>query len=149
VGMALHGLSRVSDVRPHQQDIEFWNGPVQPEVVLPGSQQWARHRLHNAANLWHVQQRLGITSDRQRKYKVAWVGGCCMYDTARLREVGASISGRNCPWTTAVRMCLPGRGSWLVMVAVLLSLRAHTIWSYPPPFPTAPATLPNYCTRQD
>ncbi len=88
VGMALHGLSRVSDVRPHQQDIEFWDGPVQPEVVLPGSVQWARHRLHNAANLWHVQQRLDITPDRQRKYKVAWVGGCCMYDTARLREVG-------------------------------------------------------------
>src|SRR5205823_11512291 len=61
---------------------------VQPEEITPESPQWDRHRLHNAANLYHVQQRLGLTPDRQRTYKVAWVGGCVLYDTAKLRAAG-------------------------------------------------------------
>jgi GT2 family glycosyltransferase len=88
VGCALIGLSYLDDVRPDEEQIELWDGPVRPERVVPGSPQWKRHRLHNAANLYHVQQRLGASPERQRKYHVAWVGGCVLYDTAALRDCG-------------------------------------------------------------
>jgi len=97
VGSAVIGLSFINDVRPHQQDIEFWNGPVQPETVRPNTAGWERYRLHNAANLYHVQQRLGLTPDKQLKYRVAWIGGCVMYDTAKLRQVGGFSFWRNLP----------------------------------------------------
>lgn len=89
VGSAVIGLSFADDVRPGEQDIEFWEGPVVPEEVRPGDPSWGRHRLHNAANLWHVQRRLGITATEQRVYKVAWVGGCVLYDVDKLRRAGA------------------------------------------------------------
>src|SRR5947209_8153850 len=54
VGSALIGLSYLNDVRPHQQDIEFWDGPVEPESIGPDTPQWERYTLHNAANLHHV-----------------------------------------------------------------------------------------------
>ncbi|HEX2043936.1 MAG TPA: glycosyltransferase [Acidimicrobiales bacterium] len=88
VGSAVIGLSFLDDVRPDEQDIELWEGPVVPEEIRPGGQGWERHRLHNAANLWHVQRRLGLTRDRQRVYKVAWAGGCVLYDVDKLRRVG-------------------------------------------------------------
>lgn len=88
VGSALVGLSYLNDVRPHEQEIEFWEGRVMAEMVLPGSPEWERHRLHNAANLYHVAQRLGLTPDEPLRYRVAWVGGCVMYDAAKLRAVG-------------------------------------------------------------
>lgn len=88
VGSALHGLSFIDDIRPHQQQIEFWERAVQPETVIPGGPQWSRHHLHSAANLFHVQSRLGIGKEATRLYKVAWVGGCVMFDTAKLREAG-------------------------------------------------------------
>jgi hypothetical protein len=61
---------------------------VQPEVVKPDTSEWERWRLHNAANIYHIQQRLGLTPEQQRKYRVAWVATCVMYDTAKLRNVG-------------------------------------------------------------
>jgi glycosyltransferase involved in cell wall biosynthesis len=76
VGSAVLGLSYDGDVRPEEEHIELWDGPVMPEDVRPGTPAWDRYRLHNAANLWHVQRRLGIPTERQRVYKVAWVGGC-------------------------------------------------------------------------
>ncbi|AKJ27512.1 glycosyltransferase family 2 protein [Caldimonas brevitalea] len=88
VGSAVIGLSYRDDVRPHQQSIEFWDGPVRPEQVRPGTPQWQRHVLHNAANLWHVQRELALAPGETRLYKLAWAGGCVMYDTAKLREVG-------------------------------------------------------------
>jgi hypothetical protein len=88
VGSAVLGMSYREDVRPHQQAIEFWDGSVEPETVRPDDPRWARHHLHSAANLWHVQQRLGLTRDTQRLYRVAWIGGCVMYDVAKLRESG-------------------------------------------------------------
>ena len=97
VGCALIGLSFIHDVRSHQQAIEFWDVPVQPEEVRPGTPEWERHKLHNAANMYHVQQKLGLTSDRQRKYRVAWVGGCVMYDTAKLRGCGGFSFWRDLP----------------------------------------------------
>jgi GT2 family glycosyltransferase len=86
VGNAPHGLSFIQDVRQPDQAIEFWPGAVQPEVVQPETSAWARWRLHSAANLYHLQQRLGLPSPRP--YKVAWIGGCILYDTAKLRSVG-------------------------------------------------------------
>ena len=88
VGCAVTGLSFIDDIRPHEQNIEFWEGSVQPEVVKSGTPQWERWRLHNAANLYHIQQRLGLTAERQRKYRIAWVGGCVMFDTSKLRQLG-------------------------------------------------------------
>jgi glycosyltransferase involved in cell wall biosynthesis len=88
VGSALHGLSYRGQLRPHQELIEFWNGPVQPEVVRPEDLAWDRHHLHSAANLFHLQCRLGLTRRNERHYRVAWIGGCVMFDTARLRECG-------------------------------------------------------------
>ena len=88
VGSAVIGLSFIDDVRPHEQKIEFWDSPVQPETVEPNTPEWERWRLHNAANIYHIQQSLGLTSNIQRKYRVAWSGGCVMYDTAKLRSIG-------------------------------------------------------------
>jgi GT2 family glycosyltransferase len=97
VGSAVIGLSYVDDVRPHQQAIEWWEGKVEPETVRPDSREWARHHLHSAANLYHVQCALGLTARTQRLYKVAWVGGCVLYDSARLRDVGGFRFWRELP----------------------------------------------------
>ena len=88
VGSALIGLSFKDDVRPHEQAIEFWEGRVRPEVIRPEMAAWKRHKLHNAANMLHVQQKLAVTRESQRLYRVAWVGGCVMYNTQLLREAG-------------------------------------------------------------
>ncbi len=97
VGSALIGLSFWQDVRPQQQQIEFWQGPVQPETIQPGTPQWQRYQLHNAANLYHVQQQLGLTPTTARKYRVAWVAGCVLYDTAKLRSIGGFEFWRELP----------------------------------------------------
>jgi GT2 family glycosyltransferase len=80
------GLSFVDDIRPRQQVIEYWEGPVQPEAVEPGSEAWERAQLHRAANLYHVARSLpaGVT----RRYKVAWIACCILYDREKLLEVG-------------------------------------------------------------
>ncbi|GBG12601.1 uncharacterized protein NMK_0132 [Novimethylophilus kurashikiensis] len=88
IGSALHGLSHVDDVRPHQEGIEFWESEVTPEQVAPGSPAWSRHHLHSAANLYHVQQKLGLNDGESRYYRVAWIGGCVLFDTEKLRSVG-------------------------------------------------------------
>ena len=96
VGSALHGLSFVGQRRPLQEAIEFWDGPVTPETVRPGSPAWTRHHLHSAANLFHVQAGLedsiaaggGQSARPDRRYKVAWVGGCVLFDTTKLRAAG-------------------------------------------------------------
>lgn len=97
VGCAVIGPSFLDDVRPHQQEITFWDGPVRPEAIHPGTRGWDRYRLHNAANLYHLQRRLGLTAATQRTYKVAWVGGCVLYDVARLRAVGGFEFWRDLP----------------------------------------------------
>jgi GT2 family glycosyltransferase len=87
VGSALVGLSFEGDVRPEQEAIEFWDGAVQPESVAPGSPAWERHRLHNAANLHHLRGRLGPDGG-DRLYRVAWIGGCVLFDVEKLRAAG-------------------------------------------------------------
>ncbi len=88
VGCAVIGLSYKNDVRPHQQKIEFWEGQVQPETIVPNSSEWERYKVHNAANIYHIEQKFNATPDNPLPYKIAWVGGCVMYDTEKLREVG-------------------------------------------------------------
>lgn len=97
VGSAVIGLSHRGDVRPEQEDIELWEGPVRPERVVPGSREWERYRLHWAANLFHVARRLGLGPGEERRYKVAWVGGCVMYRTDALRAVGGFRFWRDLP----------------------------------------------------
>ncbi|NJO75502.1 MAG: glycosyltransferase family 2 protein [Leptolyngbyaceae cyanobacterium RM1_406_9] len=103
VGSAVIGLSFLDDVRPDQQAIEFWREPVQPEVIRSGTPQWDRYKLHNAANLYHIQQRLNCTNgssylpQKTYKYKVAWIGGCVLYNTAKLRSVGGFSFWRELP----------------------------------------------------
>lgn len=97
VGCAVPGLKYLRDIRPHQQHIEFWEGPVQPETVIPDSPQWNRAVLHNAANILHVADRMGITRQNPRKYKVAWVGGCVLFDTEKLRDSGGFNFWRELP----------------------------------------------------
>ncbi len=97
VGSAVIGLSYLHDERPEQQAIAFWNGPVQPEDVRPGSEAWQRHRLHNAANLYHLQRRLALPPGASRLYRVAWIGGCVLYDTEKLRAAGGFTFWRELP----------------------------------------------------
>lgn len=106
VGCAPIGLSYLADERPQEQLLEPWEGPVRPERVVPGSAEWQRYRLHNAANVRHVERRLGLTGDtdgdggggeRIVRYHVAWVGGCVLYDAEKLREAGAFSFWRDLP----------------------------------------------------
>jgi GT2 family glycosyltransferase len=97
VGAAPIGLSYRDDVRPHEHAIEFWERRVEPEVVLPASSAWQRHKLHNAANPLHVAQRLSLNEDDRLVYKVAWIGGCVLYDRQRLLDVGGFDFGAPLP----------------------------------------------------
>lgn len=97
VGSAMIGLSFREDIRPHQQILEVWEGTVEPEMVRSGTPQWERYQLHNAANLYHVQQRLKATPEQPVRYRVAWVAGCVLYDTAKLRQVGGFEFWRQLP----------------------------------------------------
>lgn len=86
VGAFPNGLSYRDDYRPHQQHIEFWEGPVEPESVWPDTPEWERNVLHRAANLYHVS--LQIPEGQQRLYKVAWIAACILYDREKLLEIG-------------------------------------------------------------
>jgi GT2 family glycosyltransferase len=88
VGSALIGLTFINEIRPDQQQITFWESRVAPEQVRPETPEWERHKLHNAANIYHVAQQLCLDPQQPRKYKIAWVGGCVLYDTAKLLSVG-------------------------------------------------------------
>jgi GT2 family glycosyltransferase len=97
VGSALHGLSYLTDQRPAQQAITFWEGPVVPERIERGSLAWERHHLHSAANLFHVQQQLGLGAGDTCCYRVAWIGGCVLFDSAKLRAAGGFDFWRQLP----------------------------------------------------
>jgi glycosyltransferase involved in cell wall biosynthesis len=88
VGCAATGLGYLDDIRPHQQQIETWTGPVVPEPFEPGTIPWERHKVNNAANPLHLEQQL-VTNGNIVRYKVAWIGGAnVLYDRARLLDVG-------------------------------------------------------------
>ena len=86
VGAFPTGLSHRDDIRPHQQKVEYWEGPVCPEAVEPGSVQWQRAALHSAANIYHVGQKL--PPGTYQRYKLAWLGACSLYDREKLLEIG-------------------------------------------------------------
>lgn len=88
VGCPATGLEYLNDFRPHQQHIELWEGPVRPEPFEPDSLPWDRHKVNNAANPLHLEQRFASNGQTIR-YKVAWVGGAnVLYDRAKLMDVG-------------------------------------------------------------
>lgn len=86
VGAFPNGLSYRDDIRPQQQAIEFWDGPVMPEDIDPETPEWDRSVLHRAANLYHVS--LQIPPGTKYLYKVAWVSACILYDREKLLEIG-------------------------------------------------------------
>jgi glycosyltransferase involved in cell wall biosynthesis len=86
VGAFPVGLSFKEDVRPDQQIIEFWDGPVTPEALDPEGPGWERWQLHRAANPYHVARTL--PPGEIRRYKVAWVASCILYDRYKLLAVG-------------------------------------------------------------
>jgi GT2 family glycosyltransferase len=89
VAMAMQGLSYVGDERPHEQAAyEEWTGPVEPERVRKDVPAWERWRLHNAANLVHLDRRLGPHPRGWRAYKVAWAAGCVLFDRRALLDAG-------------------------------------------------------------
>jgi GT2 family glycosyltransferase len=97
VGAGAIGLSHAADVRPHEQRLECWDGPVHPETIAPGTPEWERYRLHNAANLYHAAQELGATHAAPVVYKLAWSGGCALYDREVLLDVGGYAFWRALP----------------------------------------------------
>lgn len=86
VGAFPAGLSHRDDVRADQQIVDYWDGPVQPEAVDPGTRLWERWQLHRAANLYHAGSSLPPRSCRL--YKVAWIASCILYDRQKLLTVG-------------------------------------------------------------
>jgi hypothetical protein len=98
VGNFPHGASYVDDVRPETHGLyQEWSGSPQPERVRPGTPAWDRARIHAAANLWHVTQRLRLAPGEWRAYKVAWLGACVLYDRAKLVAAGGFDFWRDVP----------------------------------------------------
>ncbi len=88
VGAFPAGLTFADDVRPGQQKIEVWKGPVQPEVIEKDGPGWERWHLHRAANLYHVARKLSPPPGEFLRYKVAWIAACVLYSREKLLEVG-------------------------------------------------------------
>ena len=82
------GLTFIDDVRPDQQKIELWEGPVRPEAIEVEGAGWERWHLHRAANLYHVEKKLALPPGEFLRYKVAWIGACALYSKEKLLEVG-------------------------------------------------------------
>ncbi|GAA4436470.1 glycosyltransferase family A protein [Actinokineospora soli] len=98
VGAAVQGMSYLDDERPDElAAFEEWTGPPEPERIEPGGPAWRRWTLHNAANPAHLTRRLGLRPGEWRAYKIAWVGGCVLYDRAALVDSGGFGFWRDVP----------------------------------------------------
>lgn len=98
VGAAVQGLSYLQDRRPAElEDFEPWPGRPQPERIRPGSAEFGRWRLHNAANLAHLAAGIGIERGSWLLYKVAWVGGCVLFDREQLVAAGGFAFWKDLP----------------------------------------------------
>lgn len=98
VGAAVQGLSYLDDVRPAElAPFERWTGRPQPERVEPGTPAWRRWTLHNAANPTHLARLHVRPGERWVAYKIAWVGGCVLYERAALLAVGGFDFWRDLP----------------------------------------------------
>jgi glycosyltransferase involved in cell wall biosynthesis len=95
VGCGTIGPSYADDVRPDSA-VEPLDR-VEPETVVPGSDAWQRARLHDAANLLHVQRRLGATVERPVYYRLAWASACVLFDVEKLRDCGGFSFWRSLP----------------------------------------------------
>ena len=87
VGAFPAGLTFIDDVRPEQQKIDLWEGPVEPEALEVEGPGWERWRLHRAANLYHLAKRLDLPPGEFLHYKVAWLGSYVLYSKEKLLEV--------------------------------------------------------------
>lgn len=98
VGYAPQGLSYLGESRPHERAaLEFWDHRVLPERVRPGTTAFERWPLHNAANLAHAALEHRVPAQQPRAYRIAWVGGCVLYDRARLLAAGGFDFWRELP----------------------------------------------------
>ncbi|WP_049822196.1 glycosyltransferase [Arthrobacter sp. H41] len=90
IGSAVQGLSYLDDERPSERvELEFWEGgEVLPERIRQDAEGFPRWKLHNAANLVHAAQGLDLDPGSWRLYKVAWVGGCVLFDREALVNCG-------------------------------------------------------------
>ncbi|BCJ58947.1 glycosyltransferase [Micromonospora endophytica] len=89
VGNAVHGLSYLDDVRPQtHRHYQEWTGRPLPERIRPGTPEWDRAQIHSAANLLHVTEALALSPGEWRAYKVSWIGGCVLFDRAKLLDSG-------------------------------------------------------------
>lgn len=89
VGAAVQGLSHLADHRPHElAPFERWDGRPEPERISPDGPEWGRWTLHNAANPTHLADLHVGPGERWVAYKIAWVGGCVLYDRSALDAVG-------------------------------------------------------------
>lgn len=115
VGCAAAGLSFLDDVRPQEQAVELWEGPVRAEPVDPEAPPWTRHLANRAANPLHLERRL-IRGGEVLRYKVCWIGGAnVLYDRAKLLQVGGFSFWRE----------LPPEHAGEEVLAQLLLLHAH------------------------
>ena len=79
----------MEDRRPQEVvTFERWEGTVEPERIRPDLPGFGRWPLHNAANLTHLSAELGLRPDEWVPYKVAWLGGCTLYDRKALKATG-------------------------------------------------------------
>lgn len=99
VGFAVQGLSYLDDVRPHETAVfEPWGDDgVRPERVRPGIPAFERWPLHNAANPAHLAAGCGLEDEDRVPYRVAWIGGCVLYDRRELVSAGGFGFWRSLP----------------------------------------------------
>jgi GT2 family glycosyltransferase len=76
------------DEPPPDISIHPWDGQVEPENVTPDHPTWNRRLVHFAAYPLRIAARDGLDLSTDRLYRVAWVGGCVLYNTRKLRAVG-------------------------------------------------------------
>lgn len=87
-GAAAVGLGYLDEIRPEQEGIEVWDGPVRPEPFTPETIPYDRHGINVGANALHVERRITPLGEPVA-YKVAWIGGAnVLYDRAKLLDVG-------------------------------------------------------------
>lgn len=98
VGQAPQGLSYLGDERPQERtSFRAWEGEVEPERLRADAPELERVPLHNAANLVHLARDVRLPDDRWLAYRVAWVGGCVLYDRSALADAGAFDFWRDVP----------------------------------------------------
>lgn len=89
VGSAVQGLSYLGDERPAEHaTFTEWRAGVEPEQIRMGTPEYDRVKLHNAANLTHIAALMHIDREGWLPYRVAWIGGCVLFDREALVECG-------------------------------------------------------------